>query len=89
MRKKGLLMGMKRSMGNPRSRFNHATAESHWSIFKHDHYFRHTFANLTELTAGVEGYLYRYNTTKMHSKIGKISPINYELGSYDNAASVA
>ncbi len=60
-------MKLVRSMGATRSCYNHASAESFWSIFKHVFYYRHA------------QFIHDYNHTRRNSKIGQFSPLNYEV----------
>ncbi|APA94532.1 Transposase InsF for insertion sequence IS3A [Nocardia seriolae] len=81
--------GLRRSMGATGICWDNSPAESLWSTFKHEFYYRHTFTRKAELVAAVDKWVDRYNTTRRHSAIGGISPIRYERSLETDAANAA
>ncbi|WP_216896115.1 IS3 family transposase [Nocardia alni] len=70
--------GLRRSMGATGICWDNAGAESLWSTFKHECYYRHTFATKAELVAAVDNWINFYNSQRRHSVIGMLSPARYE-----------
>ncbi|SOJ55246.1 hypothetical protein MSIMFB_02735 [Mycobacterium simulans] len=79
--------GLRRSMGATGICWDNSGAESLWSTFKHEYYYRHVFGTKTELVAAVDKWMNYYNNQRRHSAIGMLSPISYEQSL--NAASQA
>ncbi len=69
---------LQRSMGDTGVCWDNSPAESFWSTFKHEYYYRHTFVSKAELIAAVDKWIERYNNKRRHSAIGMLSPTRYE-----------
>jgi len=69
--------GLRRSIGATAICWDSAGAESLWSTFKHEYYYRHVFATKAELIAAVDNWMKFHNLERRHSAIGMRSPINY------------
>lgn len=72
-------LGVLRSMGRTGVCWDNAAAESFWSTFKNEYYHRHVFATIDAARRGaytwIDGW---YNAQRRHSRIGYISPLEYE-----------
>ncbi|MGQ4601646.1 IS3 family transposase [Nocardia sp. R6R-6] len=81
--------GLRRSMGATGICWDNSPAESLWSSFKHEFYYRRTFTRKSELVAAVDKWIDWYNTSRRHSAIGGISPLRYEQSLSTAAANAA
>jgi putative transposase len=70
--------GLRRSMGATGICWDNSPAESFWSTFKHERYYRHVYATKTELVAAIDNWVMFYNTARRHSALGMLSPHDYE-----------
>jgi transposase InsO family protein len=70
--------GLERSMGDTGICWDNSPAESFWSTFKHEYYYRHAFATKAELVAAIDKWVGWYNDGRRHSAIGMLSPVRYE-----------
>ena len=70
--------GLRRSMGATGICWDNSPAESFWSTFKHEEYYRHVYATKAELVAAVDNWVVFYNSVRRHSAIGMRSPDDYE-----------
>jgi putative transposase len=69
---------LKRSMGDTGICWDNSPAESFWSSFKHEHYYRHSYTTKAELGAAIDKWIAWYNNERRHSSIGMLSPVRYE-----------
>ena len=65
-------------MGDTGVCWDNAGAESFWSTFKHEHYYRHTYTTRAELVAAVDNWIDWFKTGRRHAAIGMLSPNRFE-----------
>ena len=70
--------GLRQSVGRTGVCWDNACSESFWSLFKHEYYYRHTFATRAELYLAIDEWMVYYNNRRRHSSIGQCSPIDFE-----------
>lgn len=66
--------------------WDNSPSESLRLSFKHEHYYRHTYAKKAELVVSVDKWMNFYRTTRRHSAIGNQIPDSHERSLRTTAA---
>jgi len=66
------------SMNRPKSMNDNAHMESFFHSLKSEELTGRTFTTEAQLVHAIRGYILRYNSTRPHSALGYLSPIDYE-----------
>jgi transposase InsO family protein len=75
-------LGLRQSAGRVGTCFDNSAAESFWSSLKRELVHRYRFATRSEAKAAITAWILRYNTTRLHSTIGYIPPVEWEITYY-------
>jgi len=71
--------GIRQSAGRVATCFDNSVAESFWSSLKRELIHRFRFATRAQATAAIEAWIRRYNTVRLHSSLGYVPPLEWEL----------
>jgi len=67
------------SMSRKGNCWDNAVAESFFKSIKHECLYRYKFVSYLQLHACIEDYINWYNTSRLHSSLGYLSPIEMEM----------
>jgi putative transposase len=59
--------------------FDNAAAESFFSSLKRELVHRYRFATRAEAIAAITAWINRYNAVRLHSSIGYVPPLEWEI----------
>ncbi|MEX1262788.1 MAG: IS3 family transposase [Actinomycetota bacterium] len=71
--------GILRSVGRTGSCLDNAVAESFWATLKRELVHRRSFATRAEARRAIIGWINYYNAARLHSSLGYLTPIEWEL----------
>ncbi len=72
-------LGVRQSAGRVATCFDNSVAESLWASLKRELVHRYRFATRAQAKAAVEVWIRRYNSVRLHSSLGNVPPIEWEL----------
>ena len=71
--------GICQSAGRVATCFDNSVAEAFWSSLKREVVHRFRFATRAQAKAAIEAWIRRYNAVRLHSSLGYVPPIEWEL----------
>ncbi len=72
-------LGIRQSAGRVATCFDNSVAESFWSSLKRELVHRYRFATRAEAVGAINAWIRRYNNVRLHSTLGYVPPIEWEL----------
>jgi putative transposase len=70
---------IRQSAGRVATCFDNSAAESFWSTLKRELVHRFRFATRAEAAAAITAWIRRYNNVRLHSTLGFVPPVEWEL----------
>jgi putative transposase len=71
--------GIRQSAGRVATCFDNAVAESFWASLKRELVHRYRFATRAQAKAAITAWIKRYNAVRLHSSLGNVPPVEWEL----------
>ena len=72
-------LGVTQSAGRVATCFDNSAAESFFSSLKRELVHRYRFATRADAIAAITAWINRYNTVRLHSTLGYVPPVEWEL----------
>jgi putative transposase len=72
-------LGIRQSAGRVATCFDNSVAEALWSSLKRELVHRYRFATRADAKAAITAWIRRYNNVRLHSTLGYVPPIEWEL----------
>jgi putative transposase len=72
-------LGISQSAGRVGTCFDNSAAESFWSSLKRELVHRYRFATRAEAKRAITAWIARYNSIRLHSTIGMMPPVEWEI----------